>query len=146
MSAHAPTRECQFRLPGLHRERDNRHEDEAAGSSSSAFFSFLGSSPAMPPMIGLETTIPNQAAVTAIPIAVASCAGRPFAIRSAVCMNALPTTPSVVGNTGAIARPAMKTVTQATVGLLLCSIRNVVIAIAIAAPINTVLGSTLSST
>src|SRR5258707_10542800 len=85
---------------------------EKAGSSSSAVFRLAESTPAMDPMMGELTASPIQPKVITIPMAVAVMMG-----------NASPTMASVVGNTGAMARPAQNTAIQARVGSALSSIK-----------------------
>ena len=89
------------------------------GISSSAFFSRVGSPPAIAPMIRELTARPAHPQVMANPIAVPVMRG-----------NADPTIASVVGNTGAIASPAIKTSAAAAPGFFVRSIRNVVTAMA----------------
>src|SRR6266851_210429 len=91
---------------------------ENAGRSSSACLRFAGSVPASAPMIGELAASPIHPQVITMPIAVAVPLG-----------NASATIASVVGNTGAIARPAQNTAIPAIVASLDTSIIYVVIAI-----------------
>src|ERR1017187_9368759 len=83
-------------------------------------------------MIGLLTASPSQPEVITMPMAVAVMRG-----------NASPTSASVVGKMGAIAKPAQNTTTQAADGLLTCNMANVVMAIATEAPRVTARADTL---
>src|ERR1700739_76738 len=102
-----------------------------AGKSSKAFLSRLGSPPAMAPMIHELTARPTHPQVMTKPNAVPVMRG-----------NAAPVMASVVGKTGAIDRPAMKTKTNAIPGLFVCNIRKVVMAMAMDAPSVTSIGDT----
>src|ERR1039457_7593819 len=75
---------------------------ENAGISSNAFFSLLGSPPAIATMMRALTARPSQPQVMAKPMAVPVILGK-----------ASPTMASVVGKTGAMANPAMNTRIQA---------------------------------
>src|ERR1039458_5275994 len=90
-----------------------------AGMTSRAFLSRLGSGPAMAPMMRELTARPTHPQVMTMPIAVPVMRG-----------NAVPTMARVVGKTGAMETPAMKTSTEAVIGLLVRSIRQVVTAMA----------------
>src|ERR1035437_6983493 len=93
-----------------------------AGMRSRAFLRRRGSPPAMAPMRRELTARPAHPQVMTKPIAVPLMRGK-----------ALPTTARVVGNTGAMARPAINTRTAAAPGLLVRSMRNVVTAMAMEA-------------
>src|SRR5215472_17742219 len=101
------------------------------GNRSNAFFKRNGSPPAMEPIIRELTASPTQPQVITNPMAVPVMRG-----------NAAPVIASVVGNTGAIERPATNTSANANEALLVRSMRNVVIAIAMEAPSVTSTGGT----
>src|SRR3954451_10229916 len=94
-----------------------------AGKMRSAFLSRRGSEPAIDPMMRELTASPTQPQVMTKPSAV-----------PVICGKAWPVIANVVGKTGAMETPAMKTSANAVPGLLVWSIRNVVIAMAIDAP------------
>ena len=90
-----------------------------------------GSLPAIAPMSRELTAKPAYPHVMTKPIAVPVMRG-----------NSPPTIATVVGKTGAIERPATKTSAEAKFGLFVCSIRNVVRAMAIEATRATVTAGT----
>jgi hypothetical protein len=88
------------------------------GSTSRAFFNRVGSPAPMDPMMRELTASPIQLDVIAIPIAVPVMRG-----------NRSPMSATVVGKTGAMDMPARKVTIHATVGLRVCNMANVMIAI-----------------
>src|ERR1039458_3116034 len=102
-----------------------------AGMRRRAFLSRKGSPPAIAPMRRELTASPAQPQVMTKPMAVPDMRGK-----------ALPTIARVVGKTGAMERPAINTRTNATVGLEVRSMRNVVTAIATEAASVTVTAGT----
>src|SRR3982750_2492255 len=105
---------------------------EQTGRISSPVPSPLGSDPDSQPMIGELITRPLKPQVIVKPMAVA-----------VPCLKRLATSAIVVGNTGAIARPAQNTVMPAMVGSVVCSIDQVVMAIRTADAMVTVSGAIL---
>src|SRR5690348_11260529 len=91
---------------------------EHTGSSIRPVANPLGSLPESQPIIGELITRPVKPHVIVNPIAVA-----------APCLKRLATSATLVGNTGAMERPAQKVRTPAVVGSLVCRIAYVVTAI-----------------
>ena len=103
----------------------------APGMSRRARLRRAGSSPAIAPMMRELTASPAHPQVMTKPMAVPLMRGK-----------ALPTSASVVGNTGAMAIPARKTSPAATFGFLVRSMRKVVMAMAMEAAIVTAIAET----
>ena len=101
------------------------------GITNRAFFSRSGSPPAIAPMMRELTARPIHPQVMTKPMAVPVMRGK-----------ASPTMASVVGKTGAMESPAMKTSANAAVGRVVRSIKKVVTAIAVDAARVTVMGCT----